>query len=360
MARILHMADLHLDGAFVGENGKDRARARREAQRALLREIVALGNREAVDLLLIAGDLVDGESLYGETKDALAEILGKSNARIFIAPGNHDPVGGCYSQMRLPENVHLFRQQAVVPVELPALNCVVWGAGFVTPACEASLLEKISAPEDDRCHILLLHGEVTEGASRYNPIRLRDLAQSNMTYAALGHVHTPSGVQSAGKTAYAYPGCPEGRGFDELGEKGVLLGTVEPGHVDLKFVTLPGYRYWEKTVPIAPDQSVLEQLSRVLPNREERGLYRMILTGESEPIALAPLYEALAERVYQLELIDRTTPVRSIWEELDAPGLKGAFLRRMRAALDQEEDQDAVLLATRFGLAALENREGIG
>ena len=72
---------------------------------------------------------------------------------------------------------------------------------------------------------------------------LKDVEQSGADYLALGHVHAFGGVQQAGRTFWAYPGCPEGRGFDELGDKGFLTGTVEPGQVKLTFVPFARHRY---------------------------------------------------------------------------------------------------------------------
>ncbi len=47
-----------------------------------------------------------------------------------------------------------------------------------------------------------------------------------MDYVALGHIHAYSGARTAGRVPYAWPGCPEGRGYDECGEKGVIIADV--------------------------------------------------------------------------------------------------------------------------------------
>ena len=77
----------------------------------------------------------------------------------------------------------------------------------------------------------------------YNQISESDIAKSNLDYLALGHIHTFSGVKKAGRTFYAYPGCIEGRGFDETGEKGFIAGTVYKGKCDLRFVPAGGRQY---------------------------------------------------------------------------------------------------------------------
>ena len=61
--KILHAADLHLDSPFEGlPAGK--AAIRRGEQRALLSRISELTRLECVQLVLLAGDLLDSEYTY--------------------------------------------------------------------------------------------------------------------------------------------------------------------------------------------------------------------------------------------------------------------------------------------------------
>ena len=100
--------------------------------------------------------------------------------------------------------------------------------------------------------------------SRYRAMTLKDVEQSGADYLALGHVHAFGGVQQTGRTFWAYPGCPEGRGFDELGDKGFLTGTVEPGQVKLTFVPFARRRYQWLTADVTGTDP-LEALRRELP-----------------------------------------------------------------------------------------------
>ena len=121
-------------------------------------------------------------------------------------------------------------------------------------------------------------------------------------YLALGHVHAFGGVQQAGRTFWAYPGCPEGRGFDELGDKGFLTGTVEPGQVKLTFVPFARHRYQWLTADVT-GVDPLEALRRELPPHPEADIFRMVLTGETEePPRLDALYDALSPDCFYLEL----------------------------------------------------------
>lgn len=104
----------------------------------------------------------------------------------------------------------------------------------------------------------------------------------------------------------------------------------------------------------------LEALRRELPPHPETDIFRMVLTGETEePPRLDALYDALSPDCFYLELQDRTTRCRDLWEHCGEDTLRGLFLRDLRQRYDAapEEEKPRLLQAARFGLAALENRE---
>ena len=61
------------------------------------------------------------------------------------------------------------------------------------------------------------------------------------------------GLRRAGETWWAYPGCPEGRGFDETGEKGALLVTLDSSGAEAEFVPLAMRRYEILTADMTGD-----------------------------------------------------------------------------------------------------------
>ena len=121
--RILHAADLHLDSPFEGlPAGK--AAARRKEQRALLTALAELAGAEQVDLVLLSGDLLDSANTYFETGDELVRALQSIAAPVFIAPGNHDyyTAKSPYARLKLPDNVHIFRENRIHNVSLQGLG----------------------------------------------------------------------------------------------------------------------------------------------------------------------------------------------------------------------------------------------
>ncbi|MEG2570955.1 MAG: DNA repair exonuclease, partial [Clostridia bacterium] len=310
MAKIIHAADLHLDSAFVALTG-EKAIERRAHQRIILQKIVELGNEEDVDIILLAGDLFDSKNAYYETARMMADALSKSRAEIFISPGNHDPYNeqAPYRAVTFSKNVHVFRNEKIAAYPLPRLGCTVYGAGFTAQSCDKELLSGFKTTEE--CGIMVLHGEVTESASHYNPVRECDIAESGLTYLALGHVHAHSGIRHAGETAYAYSGAPEGRGFDETGVKGVLIGTVSAGAVDLKLKKISPYSYTERIIKI--ENNVMESVLAQIPEKSQYEVCRIILTGECERANAEELLAVLSPRFYALRIADRTHPHEDIW-----------------------------------------------
>ena len=355
MLKLIHGADFHLDAPFAALPA-DKARQRRAEQRELLGRLADLAEGEGAHLVLLSGDLLDGGETYQETVEALARTLGEIRAPVFIAPGNHDWYGprSPYAGTAWPDNVHIFTSGQAEAVELPELGCVVHGAAFTAPQADRSPLAGFSAPRDGRIHLMVLHGEVG-GQGRYGPVDPADVAASGLAYLALGHVHACSGLQRAGETSWAYPGCPEGRGFDETGEKGVLAVTVaDGGAVSARLVPLARRRYEIVEADVTGAESAEAALRSVLPAAPSEDCCRIVLTGRRDfPAPDLAALTALAEPFYfSVSLRDRTAEKRDLWERAGEDSLTGLTLRALEALEGEERD-----LAARFALAALEHGE---
>ena len=355
MIKFIHTADLHLDSPFEAL-GDELARQRRDEQRELLTRIVSLAEDERVDLILLAGDLLDSDSAYFETARLFEQVFPQTRAKIFIAPGNHDPYTRIspWARLNLTGNVHIFRNNAIECVELPELGARIYGAGFEQKFAPPLLRGFSANRTDGAINLMVMHGDLNNERSPYNPIAERDVAASGLDYIALGHVHLASGLQKAGETYYAYPGCPEGRGFDERGEKTVLVAEVKPGVCETRSVSLGTRRYEILEADIAG-------LPSVLSPGTERDIYRIILKGERDtPPDLNALRGQLSPLFFSLQLRDATCPRRDLWEWADEDTLRGLFIRRLRRLFDEAAGEGAksqILSALRFGLAAIDGME---
>ena len=356
MAKILHTADFHLDSAFTALP-EEKARLRRQEARQLTDRLVDYANDHGVELLLLAGDLFDSDQLYGQTAQELARSLARFRGHAVIAPGNHDfyAASSPYARLLWPENVHIFREERLQRLPFPQYGCVVYGAAFTAPAAPAGIPGSLGPEDEGLARILLLHGEVGVRDSRYRAMTLKDVEQSGADYLALGHVHAFGGVQQAGRTFWAYPGCPEGRGFDELGDKGVLYVEAEPGSCRAEFVPLCRRRYQILSVDVTGAEDLAAAVRAALPPDTAGDIYRILLTGErgAEALDLEGLTRALAPRFYGLTLRDRTRVQRAVWDRMEEDTLTGLFLRLMAARCRAEPENEILQQAVRFGTESL-------
>lgn len=361
MLKFIHGADFHLDSAF-GALPARQASSRRAEMRETLVRLTDYVNKNEIDMVLLAGDLFDSGSVFRETVEQLSAALGRMKAKVFIAPGNHDwyGPGSLWEKVEWPENVHVFRENRLTEAE--AAGVVVHGAAFTGAEQAEGLLEGFTAPADGNIHIGLLHGEIDPAERRYGPIRKEEIAASGLAYLALGHIHRRMEPKRFGKTLCAWPGCIEGRGFDELGEKGFYQGIIgDDGTVSLTFVPFAWRRYERLEVDVT-GQEPRRAIEAALPEDTARHLYRITLTGETGEggVNLTALEEALADRFYALELRDTTRMAEDIWRRAEEDSLRGLFLRNLReqwTKANTEEERERVTRAVRFGLAALDHRD---
>ena len=360
MLKLIHAADLHLDSPFAGLS-PERAAQRRQEQRQLVRGLADLAAQEQADLVLLSGDLFDSGRIYRDTARELAEDLGRIQVPVFIAPGNHDPFDGAspYALPIWPDNVHIFSSTMPQGVELPKLNCVVYGAAFLSEVQEDSPLTGFRAPQDGKIHVMTLHAN-TEGAG-YAPITPAQIADSGLDYLALGHIHRASGLQRSGNTCWAYPGCPEGRGFDEMGDKGALVVRVDKGGVQADFVSLCQRRYEIIDVDLTNAPDPVSAVLAALPADAHRHICRVRLTGRyaMDAATLTMVEQAGAERVWAAQVQDRTRPPQDLWARAGEDNLTGLFLQAMAPLCEQNPEDEQLQLAVRFGLAALEHGEDV-
>ncbi len=361
--KLLHAADLHLDSPFEAlPAGK--AAIRRREQRELLDALARLASTERVDLVLLSGDLLDSDKTFFETGESLVQALRSIPAAVFIAPGNHDcySAQSPYARLQMPENVHIFTEHAMRCFALPGLNARVYGAAFTENRSGPMLRGFRAERREGLTNILCLHGDLGVKDSPYNPITEEELAQSGMDYAALGHVHKASGLRRAGATWYSWPGCPEGRGFDETGEKTVNLVELEDGQCRLKQVCIAGRRYEQMQVDVTGADPLIA-IHSSLPDDTVCDVYRITLTGETETAPdLRRLYANLSELFFELQLRDETRLRHDVWDCAGEDTLRGLFLRRLKIRFDaagSEEERVKLEQAARWGLAALDNAEEV-
>ncbi len=342
MMKLLHSADWHLDAPLLGFSPEETKRLKA----ALLEvpgKVVRKAEETGCELILLSGDLFDG-AYSPETLLSLQRTFAQTPLPVLIAPGNHDPMTphSPWAQPGWSSNVHIFKGDPE-SISLPGLNCRVYGAAF-RESDSRPLLEGFRAQCREQYAVGLFHGDPLTPQSDKNAISRYQVANSALDYLALGHIHKGDAFRE-GSTLCAWPGCPMGRGFDETGEKGVLLVTLD-GEARAEFLPLDTPRFYKLRLSPA-------QLAASLPAAPTTDHYRVELTGESEPVDPAAL-KAAFPHIPNLTIRDQTVPPISLWANAGSDSLEGVFFDLLRSS---DEDTEVVQLAARISRQLLLGRE---
>lgn len=345
MTRIVHTGDMHLDSPFVALPPRV-AEIRKTEQRQTFLRIIEDTRKMGADILCIAGDVFDSRFVSPSTIEFLVEAFREiHDTPVLIAPGNHDFLApdSPYKSVNFGENVHVFGDTLSM---LQLGETTVYGKGFSSRFAQSSFLPGERLQTEKGSSILLMHGDVgTE--SDYNPLPEKALAETGVSYAALGHVHSFSGFQRAGTVCYAYSGIPEARHFDEPVRGGYICGEVGADGVDLSFVEIGKRRNITLSVDVAPYASSEGLLDAIRAQLSKENLYKIVLFGQAKrglyPDAVK-LAEALMADCLYCKVEDATAAALPAEESL----LEKLFVERLSGRTDEIAQK-----AIKAGLGAL-------
>ena len=366
--KVLHCADLHFDTPFK-ELSKEVSDTSKNELLEVFKKFIDLAIEENIEVLLIAGDVFDNLTVNKNTLFFISDQIKRiKNIKVFISPGNHDPYNekSFYSMINWPENVYIFKGDMEFK-EVKELNLIIWGAGFRNNYENETLLKSINV-ENNKINIMLLHGEIISANSKneYNPIYINDIYKSNIDYIALGHRHKFSGILKEGMTTYAYSGCPQGRGFDEEGEKGVIIGEVYKGGTNLSFLPVCKRKYITKEIDITGtnnyDEVIFKLLSDLSDEEIHKNFYKIILKGELKEhfnLKESVLIEKLKNKFYYIKIINDTSIEVNLTELSRDYSIKGMFIAKILEKLKDasDDDKEILKLALKMGIQCLSEDE---
>ena len=229
--RFLHAADVHLDSPLHGLSRYEGLPVDdiRSATRAAFDNLIQCAIDEAVDFVVIAGDLFDGDWRDMSTGLYFAGAMGRldqAGIPAFLLAGNHDAASVISRTMPWPPNVRLFGARKPETHRLPNLAVSVHGQSFPTPIVTDNLVLAYPPADDHAFNIGMLHTALAgrPGHAAYAPCSLDDLRSKGYEYWALGHVHEFEVVSQAPHVVF--PGNVQGRTIREIGPKGAVIVTV--------------------------------------------------------------------------------------------------------------------------------------
>ncbi|AKT43323.1 metallophosphoesterase family protein [Chondromyces crocatus] len=368
--KIVHAADLHIDSPLRGLERYEGAPVAqiRGATRRAFENLIGLCLAEEVDLLLLAGDIYDGDWRDYNTGLFFAAQLSRlrsAGVRVIMVRGNHDAQSQITRHLELPEHVRVLDHQAPERIVDERLGVAVVGQSFPTRAVTDDLAAAYPDALPGLFNIGLLHTALggREGHENYAPCTLGTLLGRGYQYWALGHIHAREVVNA--DPLVVFPGNLQGRHAREAGEKGATLLTVEGGRVtSMVHRPLDVVRWQVCEVDVSGAQSGLdavdlarEQLEQALAEAGGRAVAaRVVLRGKTR--AHAELHGKLEQWTQQLRAAANDAGGEGLWVEqvrlktwapVDAVALGerddaiGQLARSLRSLRDDDQELGRLL-----------------
>ena len=348
--KLIHCADIHIGSALGAHLPADRAAARRSELLHIFFDIAIKAEELGARGVLIAGDLFDAARV---TRKAASFVLDTVRAHpqleFYCLRGNHDGGHKAFDGAEIPANLHFFGAE----FSCFTLENICIG-GMEDLSTEA--YRAVEFPENT-FNIMLLHGAVGTAAGE-DKVALPLLQERGIDYLALGHYHSFRQEKLDRRGKWAYAGCPEGRGFDECGEKGVVLLDTDARSVE--FIPMARRRLQDISADITGRETTRDVESAVLaavagvPGAD---MVRVRLCGscavETEK-DLPYLTDVLNRRFYFADVKDETRLAIDPADYKNDISLKGEFVRVVLASRMPQEEKDRVLAC---GLRALLGEE---
>lgn len=303
--KFIHVADLHLDSKMDALSG-EKAKIRREELFNTFERVADYADNNNVTAIIISGDLFDGKKVYLKSKNRVLHVIKKhGNVDFLYLAGNHDEKD-IFKGEDLPENLIVFDDSLQ---EVIYDNVSIFGkSGNVGIDVYSKSFDR------SRINILALHGQLINHSGNLNSeeISLPLLKNKNIDYLALGHLHKFNDGVIDARGKYVYCGCLEGRGFDEIGQKGFVEILVKNGTLNYQFIPFAKREIFE--IPFSCDgvNSWFELrdnlVNYVIKNIPQGTIIRVVIEGERNRFEVDKLglINLLSDRYFYVDVLDKS------------------------------------------------------
>lgn len=234
--KFVHAADLHIDSPLVGLERYEGAPVEqiRQATRRAMVNLVDLCLRESAQVLVLAGDLFDGE--WRDYSTGLFFVgqmqrLRQAGIAVVIVKGNHDAQSQVTQRLALPDNVREFAADSPESITFEQWGIVFHGQSYAHRAETRDLAAAFPSAVPGVLNVGVLHTCATgrPGHEPYAPCKVETLISKGYGYWALGHVHEREVLAS--DPWIVFPGNLQGRHVRETGAKGATVVHYEAGAI---------------------------------------------------------------------------------------------------------------------------------
>lgn len=349
MPRFLHTADWQI-GRQYSNFAPDDAVALAEARITAVERIADLAGEEAVDAVLVAGDVFEAQTVSDRTIRRLFNATAAYTGPWILIPGNHDAAlaESVWTRAQrlsaVPDNAYLALTPEVL--EFAEAGFAVLPAPLTQRHTQSDLTEWFDQAEtaDGLARIGLAHGSVqgvlAEAVDSPNPIAADRPATARLDYLALGDWHGTKQINA--RTWYS--GTPEQDRFKGNDPGNVLLVDIPEMGAEPQIEIRPiGQHLWVQMTERLAVLSDLDQLIAKLEQQPERAVVALRLDGEVSLLAKQQLERALsvAEARFRSLRYDLSglslLPTEDDIAALHADGYVGDVIAELQ---DQQEGED--------------------
>lgn len=357
--KIIHCADLHLDSKMETNLSTEQAKERRYEILSTFEAMVRYGKEQDVKVILIAGDLFDTAQNQQKTikNRVLSAIKNASDIDFLYLQGNHDKDDFFKRLSEKPDNLKLFSSHWS---GYRYGNVVITGLEFGSGNHD-EIYSELVLDEND-FNMVVLHGQISRyGAdNKSEDINLSALQNKYIDYLALGHIHEYKWEKLDYRGTYCYPGCLEGRGFDECGKKGFVLLDIQGNKISSQFISKAKRTIHEIPVDLTDmidSDEIIKKVKLAILQVPSKDMLKVVLTGEileETDMDIPYLEQYMKDGFYFSKIEDKTELKIDYLKYENDISLKGEFIRKVKDLSISDEEKNKII---RIGIRALMGKE---
>ncbi len=368
--KLLHTADWQIGRTYAFFEPDDAA-ILAEARTTTVERIAALATEERVDLVVVAGDVFDAQTVTDRTIRRLFLAMQGFAGHWCLLPGNHDAALAESVWTRahrlgvLTSNLHLLLRPE--PLLLPDAGVAILPAPLTQRQTTGDLTAALDTMQTPPGLIRIgvghgaVEGVLPEGIDSSNPIAPDRAETARLDYLALGDWHGCKEIN----TRTWYSGTPEPERYVDNDPGQVLLVEIAaPGMVP-QVTRHPVGQYqwvrWEREFQVAEDVDALDERLSTL---DSRFVVRLDLSGVLDITARQRLLENLAAasarvRALEYDLAEiRLQPTDADIANMQADGYLSDVISELRDRSVVPDQKEAATEALVILADILQNQQG--
>lgn len=372
--KIIHCADLHLDSSLTANLPSEKAKERKVELLNTFQRMIQFAVEHQVEAVMIAGDLFDKRKVSVTAKNVVLNAI-QSHPQIdfYYLRGNHDLDNFLQDLERIPKNLKLFGSSWTSYVanagayeKKEDIHKICITGAELQKENSREIYSSLVLDSSD-FQIVLLHGQDADYKTKEKAeiISLPELKNKGIDYLALGHIHEYREGMLDHRGIYCYPGCLEGRGFDECGEHGFVLLDIDPEDKTYTrtFVPIAKRNLYSVQVNISDCMTTSDIIRKAQNCLDEKQygtehMIKFVLTGEIDVACeknLELLQEHFQQQYYFVRVKDNTKIKVDYQDFYLDHSLKGEFVRTVLQREEISDEEKAVII--RYGIQALAGEE---